>query len=733
MTLSARIGCKLRRTLATGQAFALRLVHRVRPRGGRECGNDWAAGYARLNEASGRLASIDELEGLRRRIVLEARRVIPCDAAVLYSVSQPEEGLILTAACGLSEGELQDMGDAKWEEMPPRLREARELDPACTGLHGEDVETQLGPYRSAKGMRMALWLPLVLSGRQLGLIGLGATRVDGFGPLEVDLARQYSKYAVTALANEEIYHELKSQLQSKTRDLTNLSKIGQAVGGSLQTSAVLASIVRAAVEAFQSSGSSIILLDDEQGDLLVAAAYGHGTAGAGLRLPIADSAAGWVIRHGKALYVPHLLESEFAPLRSFADREGVESYIGVPLRVRGTPIGILAVYWRSHRQLGAGDVDLLQGMAAQATIAIEHARLYEAVAHERAKLQAIMDSVNEGLLVVNPAGKLAYYNQGLADILGIDEQLSGIEHIDKLWDWVLGHAMDPIAARENLSLLVSEHARAIAIALDRPSRQVLEIQGFDVDSARNNVLGRGYVVRDISQQAAVERLKSSILMAVSHELRTPLTAIKGFATTLLRKDIEWDPPSRREFLQQIDQEADRLEEMVHNLLDMSRLEDRPSRLDREWCDISQLVRDTLERMPPFLVEHRVRVISEKPTVPAFVNRVYLERVICNLVENSAKYSEAGTTITVEVAGTEQNVLLKVRDEGVGIRPDEREHIFERFYRGTSGRLRRGIGIGLAICQRIVEAHGGTITVDSPPGCGSVFSVVLPVPQEEETV
>ena len=260
----------------------------------------------------------------------------------------------------------------------------------------------------------------------------------------------------------------------------------------------------------------------------------------------------------------------------------------------------------------------------------------------------------------------------------------------------------------------------------RPDRRELSVRSLTVATDGESV-GRGYLLRDVTRQAEVERVKASILATVSHELRTPLAAIKGFASALLHEGMEWDRASQRDFITQIEREADPLTGLVRNLLDMSRLEAGTLQFEWERCDLAELVQDLVEP---------VGVAGTRPPDPSrrdaadprwVVDRRFLERVIWNLIDNAAKYSPPGSPVTVRIARDATGMRLSVADQGIGIAVEERERIFERFVRGARVGKTGGTGLGLAICRAIVEVHGGTISVESEPGEGSVFTVWLPPP------
>jgi len=230
----------------------------------------------------------------------------------------------------------------------------------------------------------------------------------------------------------------------------------------------------------------------------------------------------------------------------------------------------------------------------------------------------------------------------------------------------------------------------------------------------------------------LNRLRSELIANVSHELRTPLGLIKIFCTTLLRKDVDFDRETQREFLRDIEEETDKLEKIVDNLLDLSQMKDGRLRLEKRPTDVGQLARQVMEtiKLEMEVQPTRHRFVHDFPSDPlvAIVEPKRIEQVLRNLLSNAIKYSPEGGTITVQGRGDKRQLLIRVSDQGIGIPPEELERVFERFYRVENEIIQsvRGAGLGLAVCQGIIEAHGGRIWVESTIGVGSNFYFTLPV-------
>ena len=214
--------------------------------------------------------------------------------------------------------------------------------------------------------------------------------------------------------------------------------------------------------------------------------------------------------------------------------------------------------------------------------------------------------------------------------------------------------------------------------------------------------------------------KTALLRAVSHDLRSPLTGIHTAVGALRNPTLSLTDADRRELLETIELESDRLGRLVGDLLDLSRLEAGAAPPQPEAWELSDLVRDAVAELH---AQARVEVAGETPVVE--VDGVQLQRALANLIENALKFSPAELPVHVRITATRKEAIVRVVDQGPGVTPDERERVFEPFYR-RQGDPRSGAGLGLAIARGFVEANGGRVWVESRPGQGATFAVAIPV-------
>jgi len=251
-----------------------------------------------------------------------------------------------------------------------------------------------------------------------------------------------------------------------------------------------------------------------------------------------------------------------------------------------------------------------------------------------------------------------------------------------------------------------------------------------------SVIERARLRRESLQVEVLKRtdaLRAALLSSVSHDLRTPLASIKASASSLLQEDVQWDEETRRSFALTIEREADRLNRLVANLLDMSRIEGGALKPEKEWYPIDELIHDVLGRMQPMLQNRTVITHLPDDLPPVKLDYLEIDQVLTNLIENAVRYTPAGSPIEIGTQIDGNQMVVSVADRGPGIPPADLERVFDKFYRvlGT-GVKTTGSGLGLAVSKGLVEAHGGRIWAENREGGGAIFSFTLPLGKTEGT-
>src|SRR5688500_15397042 len=257
---------------------------------------------------------------------------------------------------------------------------------------------------------------------------------------------------------------------------------------------------------------------------------------------------------------------------------------------------------------------------------------------------------------------------------------------------------------------------------------VMLLTALTISTLTHRARTESEAARQAWERVETEFIRNTLLSGVSHELRTPLAAITGAASTLIETGEQLPAASRTELLDTIYAEAERMERLISNLLEMTRLESGELVIKQDWVSLQELVGSALHRLERSLVGRDVRIDVPDDVPLVLVDGVALEQVIVNLIDNALQYTPAGTPIEISVRRVERDVTLEVADRGPGLPAGAEDRVFEKFFRShpaTRGTRGRGIGLGLAICRAVVESHGGRIAASNRPGGGASFRVTLP--------
>lgn len=410
---------------------------------------------------------------------------------------------------------------------------------------------------------------------------------------------------------------------------------------------------------------------------------------------------------------------------SFA--EGLRSVLGVPLEMLNAPSGCLMIGYRSVHDFTAEDIDALTSFASQAAIAVENARLYDSLRSERARLESVVQSINEGLVLVDLEDRIAYLNRQAVVLLRLGQGECIGETVQSFIGRMARESTD--AARVLPELLDLDRTSNGFPTLDVPLAGspsiTIRFTRFVVYDSRGERLGRGYLCRDVTSERQVDTMKSEVISLVSHELRTPLALIRGYASALLDGSKARSESLRSEYLATIDAESSRLDDLVRKLTDISKLDQGIFELDAHDTDPSSLLESVAARWRKvcdrsFLLQSGLNVSA------ILLDRKRIEQVLDNLVSNAVKYSPSDTDVTLGVREDGDGVVFWVSDRGPGIPAAQRERVFARFYRGAIGKRNgEGSGLGLYIARGIVNAHRGRIWLDSDESGGTTVFFYLP--------
>jgi PAS domain S-box-containing protein len=616
--------------------------------------------------------------------------------------------------------------------------------------------------------RSLLIVPLVVGVNFEGWLFLWREVIHRHSTSEIELARTVANQAAIAVQNALLFQEtrrltrnLERRVQERTQELRQehqntetLLRIITELSASLDMDHVLGRTLSVLNESLGAE-HSMILLSQEKGKV-----YHRGSYTAWMQKENRHSAresersiANWVIDQRNSALIDEMRSD---PRWSFGadDALGYQSVIAVPLIHGEQVLGALLLFHSQPAFFIIEQVGLLEATARQISISLSNAELFNLIRDqaenlgtmfrgqqiEASRSRAILEAVADGVLVTDNINKVTLFNDSASKILNLSQQEVVGNSLDQFMG-LFGKAADAWRRTihdwsQNPESYQSGDVYAEQITLD--NSLIVSVHLSPV-LTRSEFLGTVSIFRDITREVMLDRMKSEFIANVSHELRTPITSIKGYVEVMLMGAAGELADQQKHFLGIVRENAERLNILVGDLLDVSRIESGQAEVTIAALDLHEVVEDVVadfqlnRQKPQKQITISLKVENGLPPVAGDAERV--RQVTKNLVTNGYNYTAEGGEVVIKIFREGEAVQVDVKDTGVGIRPEEQNRIFERFYRGENPLVMAtaGTGLGLAISKTLIDRMGGRIWFESTgtPGEGSTFSYILPVFHAED--
>ncbi|MBI2267663.1 MAG: GAF domain-containing protein [Armatimonadetes bacterium] len=535
-----------------------------------------------------------------------------------------------------------------------------------------------------------------------------------------------------------------------TQGLQILYEVARIVNSTLDLGEVLEYILSSAMIIFEAEAGSVMLLDSE-GHLTIESAHGLSQEVVkATRIRLGEGIAGWVAKTGE----PLLLDGKVKDPRftRVVDRqEEIKSSLCAPLRIRDKIIGVLMLRNPTRsEQFTREHLRFLEAICDHVAIAIENARLFRsateraeeldrlnrAVTHEKLKIEAILESQADGVILVSPSGKILDANAPIQEVFGKERSsLMGMNFAELVEDSVFSRlrqqAFSGLTGSPPPRYLDSPESSSPTDAPIyfhpplNPSR-TCQLCSNPVRDADGQVQGIVVTFQDITELRRIDQMKSDFVSLVTHELKTPITSIQGFVDLIMSRELPRE--NILQYLAIVRQESGRLLRLINNILNLSKLEAGLFHLRLSEISLPALTEQVLESMRTQVYKHNFNLIVHGDIPPIQADKDLVIQILSNLLSNAIKYSPGGGEIRIEVSCDGEMARIGVSDRGVGIPREKLSRLFEKFYRGDHSVTKEvgGTGLGLANVKFILDAHKGTLSVDSEEGKGTTFTFALPV-------
>ncbi len=680
-----------------------------------------------LHDTATAISSTLELDEVLDRILASVERVVPHDVAEIMLI---EDGIArIVRARGYTEEEHAQVTALRLPVASTPNLQAMAASGQALAIPDIDAypgwrwELPLHWFRSYTGA------PISVQDQVIGFLSLVSRTRGFFTEAHAQRLQAFADQAAIAIQNARLFAESRRRAE----ELEALRRVTLDITTQMDLPTLLEALVRSAFELLGTDSGGMYLYRPERDVLEWAVAIGPHTVPTGMTLRRGEGLSGKVWESGQPLII-----NDYSAWEGRApqyDNYGFRAVLGVPVRWQDELLGVInaTTAGTSRHAFTEHHARLLSLFADQAAIAIKNARLLEQAQRHAAELEervaertaeiraqqeritAILDSVADAVVVTDLQGQVVLANPVARWLLEVES--TGPTLRQRIAD---------------LAAQLAHHPQVTRTDIIEVGRMTYQAKAAKVLEAGQD-LGQVIVLRDITRLQELDRLKSQFVNTVSHELRTPLTNFKLYLSLLERGMAE----RREEYLAVLQRETARLERLISNLLDLSRLEETRHVTRRQPLDLTGLVAQVVETHLPQAQEKQLTLSyrpADQPLPPLWGDRDELVQMLTNLVANALAYTPPGGCVEVSSRpGTMLDAqsgaaIIEVRDTGIGIAEQDMLHIFDRFYRGANtvhGEV-PGTGLGLAITKEIVERHQGTIEVRSQLGQGSTFRVFLPL-------
>jgi NtrC-family two-component system sensor histidine kinase KinB len=609
-----------------------------------------------------------------------------------------------------------------------------------------DTSPELRAIMVREGKAAWIELPLVFRGVRVGVLGIYYNQPQDFSAVTIEMLRTFANQCAQAISNARLYAITDEALEQRVGQLLALANIGHHLTATLEVRAIC-DLVASYTRASSRADAAAILLIDENGEVEQWAAYGYPAGAVGNDRQLTDGGiSGKAIKLRDTVMVGDV-QKEPGYVNFLPD---TRSQLSTPILWNESVVGVITLESSELNAFSEEDRYFVQQLANQTIIAIENARLFKKVSEARDRMQVILNTVKEGLILISTAGKVVLVNPRI-ELIGLDP------------DVLMGRTLDDLLEENDLGFperlgfrtgseiqrLVKELRAPGGLAAREPKVFTFEAeteiryvqrQVFPIYDDTDQPLGVLLVFYDETEEMKLAKTREDVSQMLIHDLRSPLTSV----TTALKLLTELTPKDS-EYRGMIEMTADAsrrsirtLLNRVDALLDVARMESAVMKIDTKPSELATLVDNVCIELSPVAKELNIGITStingEMPLLEIDADKV--ERLLLNLVDNALKFSPSDSRVLVRsyAPGSEGAapgfIRVDVVDAGPGVPDEYKLLLFDRYtqIRGRTG-TRRGSGLGLTFCRLVAETHGGRIWIDDNPGGGSIFAFTLPLAEQ----
>lgn len=506
------------------------------------------------------------------------------------------------------------------------------------------------------------------------------------------------------------FERMRVSLKDRVDDLSLLLHVSQTVSAALDLERGVPPLLLGAMQASPARVARLVLLDDAGGPIQVLSSE----EGPQTLTPLDQALTTLALPSERHILIENVARARArAMLDPALVGPGIKAIAVFPVRRQAKPIGVMWLGYTDVHTFSESEINVLGTLAGQAAVLIENAQLFQMAEGGRRRLQAVLTSTNDAVIVTSKDKRVLLCNPAAEVVFHLKPGSAAGQLTDEVWpDEAMVRLLAPSTAPRTEEILL-------------PDGRTMYGSASAIVSGDGQVIGRVAVLRDITHLKELDAMKSEFVATVSHDLRAPLTYMRGYATMLPM--VGSLTPKQQDYVEKVMAGIEQMTELIDDLLDLGRI-DAGVGLVREPCSLADIARTVVESMHGQALAHGLTLTIARADERLIHGDVGLLRhAITNLVDNALKYTPSGGTVTVAVTQHDEAMVVSVKDTGIGIAPADQVRLFERFFRVKRRETIdiKGTGLGLAIVKSIAEWHAGRVWVESQIGEGATFYLLVP--------
>jgi PAS domain S-box-containing protein len=679
-----------------------------------------------LNSISGILNRSLKPDEIFTKVLDKMIEMLRMDGGGIFFLDETARVLLCKYHKGISDEYVKMLGRIRLgDDIPGKVAVTGQVVTTSNILEDERIERSTMKY---SGMRGYCCIPIRGKEKIIGVFCLFSFNTHLFTVEEENTLLAIGEMTGMALENIRLYERMRSLFEQQRNrwadEHQQLLNISARLGAAIDIEDSMIQVLGLMKQVFRADFVWILSTDHADNLLLRFATEITGKEGMVIYPADLSSIEKYAISKRQPSILNDIRSSE--KFYIYQDVSRYHTVASLPMFMGEKPVGVCSFYYSMQREFREEDIRFMEVITNMISVAVERSDFYTRAGRERELADTILQSVHDGIITVDPSGHIISINKAFERMTGIRPEIVITLPICEVFRFsdenisfrlLLGESVEE--AKQNIST-----TRSSAITTRYGNRVPVMITSSPILDRNGAVTGIVNIVRDVSREKELDKMKTELIQSVSHEFRTPLSAIVGMTEMLLHGDVEDDKVNI--YLDIIRNEGMRLARMVAELLSIARIESGKETLKLALIDLGYLLKDVTEAFKPLLKRKNAVIRYDLGDVASIVaDEEKMKQLLTNIIDNSLTFSEKGCIIQVAAKRNDAMLEISITDNGWGIPEADIPHLAERFYRGRHGDRVKGTGLGLALCHEVLKMHGGGMNIESMLGEGTKITISIP--------